>query len=125
LGRGTSACRAGATWWLDEEDVIQDAIEEQKGRYQADIWQEPIAKWLEAPGERLDESGHPVAPFNSNRNCVSIGDVLHYCIGKRLDLWTQSDKNRVAACLISLGWERHRVGPRNAREWRYRKVSQL
>jgi Virulence-associated protein E len=33
-------CRAGATWWLDEEDVIQDAIEEQKGRYQADVWQE-------------------------------------------------------------------------------------
>ena len=125
MGRGTSACRAGATWWLDEEDVIQDAIEEQKGRYQADVWQEPITKWLEDPVERL-ECGHPVAPFDSSASSVSIGDVLHHCIGKRLDMWNQSDKNRVAACLISLGWERHRVGPRNAREWRYRRVvSQL
>jgi hypothetical protein len=56
----------------------------------------------------------PVAPFDSNRNSVSIGDVLRHCFGKRLDMWTQSDKNRVAACLISLGWEWHRVGPTRA-----------
>jgi predicted P-loop ATPase len=118
-------CRAGFSWWLDDAEVVQDAIEEQQGRYQADVWQEPIAKWLEAPAERMDERGHPVAPFNAKRNSVSIGDVLHHCIGKRLEMWTQSDKNRIAACLTSLGWERRRVGPKNAREWRYRKVSQL
>jgi putative DNA primase/helicase len=118
-------CRAGATWWLDEAEVVQDAIEEQRSRYQSDVWHETIAKWLEEPVARLDEHGHPVAPFRANRNSVSIDEVLHHCIGKRLEMWTQPDKNRVAACLISLGWERHRVGPRKAREWRYLKVSQL
>ena len=117
--------QAGSTWWLDDADVIRHAVEEQKGRYQADAWQETIAQWLEAPVPRLDEHGDPVAPFNANRESVSIGDILHHCIGKPLAMWTQSDKNRVAACLTSLGWERHRVGPRNAREWRYQRVFQL
>jgi hypothetical protein len=101
-------------------------MEEQRARYQADVWQESIAKWLEAPIERKDELGHPAAPFHSDRHSVTIADVLHHCIGKRLDMWTQSDKNRVAACLTALDWERHRTGARNKREWRYRKaVSQL
>lgn len=105
--------------------MIQDAIEEQRTRYQADVWQEQIAKWLETPTERQVEHGHPVAPFSSNRESVTISDILNHCIGKRLEMWTQSDKNRIAACLTALGWERCRTGHKNAREWRYRKVSQL
>jgi putative DNA primase/helicase len=116
-------CRAGATCWLDDAAVVRDAIEEQQGRYQNDVWQDTIAKWLEAPSERFDEQGHPVAPLNSNRDSVSIDDVLHHCIGKPLEMWSQADKNRVAACLTSLGWERRRFGPRTARQWwRYRRV---
>lgn len=119
-------CREGATWWLDDKDVVEAAIEEQRARYQSDVWQESIAKWLEAPGERTDEHGHPVAPFSSDRHSVTISDVLHHCIGKRLEVWTQSDKNRVAACLAALGWQRYRASSRNKRDWRYRKaVSQL
>ena len=117
-------CRAGTTWWLDEADVVQDAIEEQRSRYQADIWQETIAKWLEEPVVRLDEHSHPVAAFHATSDSVSIDEVLHHCIGKPLAMWSQLDKNRVAACLVSLGWERHRVGPRHNRKYRYRKVSQ-
>jgi predicted P-loop ATPase len=117
-------CWAGASWWLDDAEVIRAAIDEQKGRYQADVWQETIAKWLEAQYARSDE-GRAEAPFDPRRDSTSIGDVLQHCIGKPLQQWTQSDKNRVAACLVSLGWERSRVGPRGKREWRYRKVSQL
>jgi predicted P-loop ATPase len=117
-------CRAGATWWLDDAEIVQHAIEEQGARYQADVWQEQIAKWLETPAERRDEHGHSVAPFNSSRDSVTIADVLHHCIGKRLEMWTQSDKNRISSCLRALGWERYKAGSRSAREWRYRKVSQ-
>ncbi|PWU08141.1 MAG: hypothetical protein C5B51_08290 [Terriglobia bacterium] len=116
--------RAGATSWLDDPELVREAAEEQHARYQADVWQEQIAKWLEAPIERMDERGHAVASFSGDRNSVTIDDVLHHCIGKRLETWNQSDKNRIAACLRALGWERHRVGPKNAREWRYRRVSQ-
>jgi predicted P-loop ATPase len=118
-------CRAGATWWLDDGTVIRCAIEEQQGRYQADVWHETIAKWLEAPVPRMDENGEHVVAFRATRDSVTVDEVLHHCIRKPLPMWTQSDKNRVAACLTSLGWERHRVGPRKAREWRYRRVSQL
>jgi predicted P-loop ATPase len=114
--------RAGVTWWLDDIEVVQAAIEEQRSRYQADVWQEQISKWLDAPAERFDDRGHPVASFNSSRESVTIPDVLSHCIGKPLEMWTQSDKMRIAACLTSLGWERYKAGPRNAREWRYRRA---
>ena len=117
--------RAGATWWLDDAEVVQEAMEEQRKRYQADVWQGQIAKWLEGPFQRIDADGHPVAEFTSTADSVTISDVLHHCIGKPLEMWNQSDKIRIAACLTALDWERHRTGPKNAREWRYRKVSQL
>ena len=43
---------------------------------------------------------------------------------KRQDQWTQTDMNRVARFLRSRGWKRYKAGPREAREWRYRRVSQ-
>jgi predicted P-loop ATPase len=116
--------RAGATWWLDEAEVVRAAIEEQRKRYQADVWQGQIAKWLESPSQRVNADGRRVAEFTSSADSVTISDVLHHCIGKPLEMWNQADKNRIASCLTALDWERHRSGPKNAREWRYRKVSQ-
>ena len=116
--------RAGAAWWLDDPEVVQDAIEEQRTRYHADVWQDQIANWLATPAARLDDHSHPVAEFSSSCESVTIADVLNHCIGKRLETWTQSDKNRISGCLTALGWERYKSGPRSAREWRYRKVSQ-
>ena len=118
-------CRAGATWWLDDAELVHEAVEEQRKRFQADVWQEQIAKWLETPTQRIDTHGHPFAEFTSTRDSVTIADVLHHCIGKPLGMWSQSDKIRVSGCLTSLEWERYKGGQKNAREWRYRKVSQL
>ena len=117
--------RAGATWWLDDAEMVREAAEEQRKRYQADVWQEQIAKWLEHPTSRLDGQGHPVADFSSAPDSVTMADVLHHCIGKQLGMWNQSDKIRISGCLTALGWGRFKAGPKNAREWRYRKVSQL
>jgi predicted P-loop ATPase len=116
--------RSGATWWLDDAQIVQDAVEEQRKRYQADIWQEQIASWLESPRARIDGQGYPVADLGSDTESVTLDDILHHCIGKPLGMWTQSDKNRIAGCLTALGWERRKLGPRTAREWRYRRVSQ-
>jgi hypothetical protein len=117
--------RMGASWWLDDSHVINEAVEEQRKRYQADVWQETIAEWLQNPIARRDTHGDIVAPLRSDLDSVTIDDILHHCIGKPLDMWTQGDKNRIAAVLTALGWERFRSGPRGAREWRYRRVSQL
>ena len=115
--------RLGATWWLDNPDLVRDAVEEQRNRYQADVWQEQISAWLEYPVPRADAEGQVVQ--GASVDSVSIADILHHCIHKPLENWNQFDKKRIAGCLIALGWERHKVGPRKAREWRYKKVSQL
>jgi predicted P-loop ATPase len=93
----------GKVWWLDSPELNRRAAEEQADRYEGDPWDELITKWI---NERAD---------------VSIAEILGSCIDKRKDQWTQLDKNRVARCLRSRGWERFNAGPRSAREWRYRQ----
>ncbi len=102
------------SWWLDDADVIQDAIVEQRGRYVEDVWQQKVIQYAE------HESSLPVG---APRGSVSVSEILD-----RLGLDTarqdQASANRVARCLKFAGWKRTNVGPRGAREWRYRPVFQ-
>ena len=112
--------RQGATWWLEDPDVIKDAQDEQQKRYQSDAWQETIEGWLKNPQQAFD-SGHPVADFSSTRTWTTIDDILHHCLRKPLSQWSQLDKNRIAACLTALKWERHRQSGKRGekRPWGY------
>jgi predicted P-loop ATPase len=92
--------KEGSPWWLDSKDLSDLAEEEQSERCEEDLWQETIVHWSES------------------RDDVSISDILTSCIGKPKAQWNPQDRNRVARCLRSLGWVRHRVGPRKDRQWR-------
>ena len=116
-----SQLRAGAAWWLDSPELNQEAKREQSARFESDPWDELIVPWLRNPQERYDQQGHPVAPFNSTVESVSVMDVLNHCIGKRQDQWTQVDKNRIARCLRSQSWERYQFRAGENRDWRYRR----
>ena len=116
--------REGAIWWLDTEDLNLLAAREQSDRYEGDPWDEPIAAWLLKPFPRHDPPGHPIEPFTSTTESVTVVDVLNHCIGKRQDQWTQSDKNRVARSLRSMGWERYKERCGEKRTWRYRSATQ-
>jgi predicted P-loop ATPase len=94
----------GKAWWLDSPELNRRAAEEQADRYEGDPWDELIVAWAES------------------RESISIADVLTFCLEKKKDQWTQVDKNRIARCLRSRGWERFNAGPRSAREWRYRRA---
>jgi hypothetical protein len=108
--------REGVPWWLDDPRLIALANEEQRNRYQADVWQDLIASWLVSRAPRLDDA---------TQDSVSIDELLLGCIGKSRDQWTQRDKKRVAGCLRSLGWKRYKHGRGDGkREWRYRKSSE-
>ena len=96
----------GKPWWLESRELNRDAAEEQSDRYEGDPWDQVIAEWV------------------SGRETVSITDVLRFCIEKRMDQWTQIDKNRVARCLRAQGWERFNSGTRRARQWRYRMAKE-
>ncbi len=113
--------RAGAPWWLDAPELNRAAASEQSDRYEGDPWDELIGAWATNPTERMDSMGHPLEPFTSDRESVTVVDVLTHCIGKRQDLWSQSDKNRVARSLRALGWERYRERTGNSLLWCYRR----
>jgi predicted P-loop ATPase len=106
--------RGGAPWWLEDTEVIQSAIEEQRGRYAEDVWQEKVIQYAE------EESALPVG---TPRGSVSVSEVL-LRLGLEIARQDQGAANRVARCLKVAGWNRVNAGPRGAREWRYRKVFQ-
>ncbi len=112
-----SRYRAGSVWWLDSPNLNRAAAEEQAERYEGDAWDGLISRWVEAPAERYDKDGHPIAGFSSNENWVTIEDVLGHCIGKPPHQWTQADKNRVGRCLRPRGWKYRRLGPRGSQEY--------
>jgi predicted P-loop ATPase len=93
---------SGATWWLDNPELVQMASDQQLERYESDPWEEVIGPWLGA------------------RSSTSISEVLERCLQKPHALWNQSDKNRAARCLRALGWERYRERQESRLEWRYR-----
>jgi len=95
---------AGENWWLDNKTLVESAAIEQQQRYESDPWDEPLQAWLPA------------------RETVSVSEVLTQCIDKPKQNWNQGDKNRVARCLRSAGWERFRERKGDLLEWRYRKV---
>jgi predicted P-loop ATPase len=111
--------RKGEKWWLDSADLNEAAGTEQASRFEEDAWTDLIRAWLLNPKERLDGQGHPLGPFASTPESVTMRDVLTHAIGKREDLWTPQDSSRVSRCLRYLGYERRRIGPRNDRQWRY------
>jgi hypothetical protein len=106
--------RAGVRWWLEDSEIIQDAIEEQRGRYVEDVWQDKVI-------QHADEEA--ALPSGAPRGSASVPEIL-----QRLGLETsrpdQAAANRVSRCLKAAGWKRVNVGPRGAREWRYRPVFQ-
>lgn len=91
----------GETWWLDKEDVIEIAREEQADRYVEDPWQDPIGRYIK------------------HRDDVSINDLFADCLKVELGRRTQADRNRIGNVLRFLGWKRERGGS-GSRSYLYR-----
>jgi predicted P-loop ATPase len=96
---------SGEKWWLEDPELVEAAREEQAVRFDADPWQQEIAKWIE------------------DREDVSISEILSELLCKPKAQWGQADKNRIARTLKALGWEKFqkRVRGSDARESRYRR----
>jgi predicted P-loop ATPase len=95
---------AGEPWWLTDEALLVEAREQQEHRYQEDPWHGFIAQCCVAAED------------------VSVGEILE-ALGVERGRWGQGEQNRVARCLVRLGWERYRKRlPSKVREWRYRRA---
>jgi predicted P-loop ATPase len=106
--------RQGVTWWLEDPEVIEDAIEQQRGRYQEDVWQPLVEAYA------IEESC--TREYPDRRGSVSIHEIL--CrLGVETARQDQAATNRVARCLKAANWERFRQRTGDILEWRYRKAA--
>ena len=95
--------REGNKWWSDDPTFIREAERQQEARYERDPWDDLIREYL------------------ASKNDTAVPEILADCIRKDKGLWSPLDERRVARCLVSQGWEKHR--PRNGkqRQWRYKR----
>jgi len=113
------AYKTGTKWWLEDKDTIEEAIEEQRGRYAEDVWQEKVMQFAaeQAATPEVDEDGN-----DRPRGYAKIPDILTR-LGIETAKQDQSVANRVARCLKAGGWERYQKRRRGKpRQWRYRPV---
>ena len=104
--------RAGERWWLEDAAVIQEATEEQRGRYAEDVWQVKVEEYAAAEAD---------SPASAPRCSVAIPEILAR-LGIEIARQDQIAANRVARCLKAAGWERYRQRTDDGRVWRYRRV---
>lgn len=89
------ACyRAGHVWWVEREESEVFAAEQDQ-RYQADMWEEPIIKYLVSAG-----SGESVTGAQILEKALNI-DPSH---------WGKPEQMRVGKIMHRLKWPRRRQG---------------
>jgi predicted P-loop ATPase len=93
--------KAGKVWWLESPELEALATVEQALRFKADVWKEPIEKWLKRQKD------------------VSIGEVLEHVLGLAPQDQNHAAEIRVANILTNLGFTKHRTRKGNDRENRY------
>jgi predicted P-loop ATPase len=98
--------REGCPWWPGREDERAFIRPEQEARYDADAWEEPIAKWLD------DTTQKDVTVMEVAQAALGYGGE-----GTPVNRMSRTDQNRIMAVLTALGWER---APRQMtrRAWR-------
>jgi predicted P-loop ATPase len=96
--------RSGENWWLDTDDLNEQARKAQFEHYAEGVWDERIAEWLLRP---VKIGGFPLLhPYEEGS--VSTEEILEHCIGKAPEKWTHSDQIAVSRAMTSKGWERFR-----------------
>lgn len=92
----------GAEWHL-EGAIVEDAKAEAAARYDADVWQDAIERYLET------------------HDHVTVEQILVNCLDRALGTVTKGDQMRVGKCLGALKWDRKQCRIDGKREWRYCK----
>jgi predicted P-loop ATPase len=94
---------AGEAWWLTNKCVLAEAEQHQRDRYIGDPWESVISSFI------------------GTRNEVGLSEILQDALHLEKGRWGQTEQNRIARCLASLGWSRVQVRTGDKREWRYRR----
>jgi predicted P-loop ATPase len=89
--------RQGERWWPDKDFEREHIMPEQAARYEADVWEESIASYLET------------------KSRVTVGEVPREALHIDTPRIRRADQNRIIAALGRLKW-RHQL-PDNKTDW--------
>jgi predicted P-loop ATPase len=92
---------AGEAWWPNRDFEREHIAPQQAKRYEADVWEENISKYL------------------ATRTDVTIGEVANKALNLTTDRIGTAESRRIAAALENLGWERGKV-TNTRRPWQRR-----
>lgn len=101
LAEAMSLFRAQEPWWLNTDELMKAAADEQAGRYAGDPWTEKVLAYAQG------------------RSDVGIPDVLSHGLMVETGRQGQPEMNRVARILTAAGWQRRQFWNGGNRAWRY------
>jgi predicted P-loop ATPase len=87
----------GERWWPDRQLERMHIVPQQDTRYEADVWEEPIGKYL------------------GSQKRVTVGQVATEALSFETHRVGTADQRRIAAALERLGWQRER--PAGQSDW--------
>lgn len=88
FAEATRLYHVGSPWWPDRDFERQHIAPEQASRYEADAWEEAIARYL------------------AGRPSVTIGEVARDALDITTPRLGTADQRRIGAALTQLGWVR-------------------
>ena len=104
---------SGERIWLDTEELVAAATEEQDARYVGDPWEGTVAEWLETSAcQRLVASQGGITTSD-------VLGVLSIDTGRR----SRADEMRCSALLRRLGWKRGRAQLSGRRCYRFNRIA--
>ena len=108
LAEAVARFRQGEIWWPAAE-FVKTCIAEQEKRYEPDVWQHPIARYLDALHHPKRTTIIQIAVgalgYEVERPLIRDRDELHPARGTPINKLTPFDQQRITAVLTHLQWE--------------------
>ena len=96
----------GVTWWPPEE--YKHLFEaQQDNRFEDDVWQEPIERWL----------------LGTTKDQVTAYDIMADALGMQSGHMKPPEQKRIGQIMMRLGWHRRRIRVSGGRSTAYERPS--
>jgi predicted P-loop ATPase len=107
FAEAVSLYESGVSWWPDKDFEREHVIEQQAARFEADAWEEPIAKFLEGKAKTTVLAvACGALDFEIERPEPPSGQSTALPRGTPINRLGTMEQRRITAILTNLGWTR-------------------
>lgn len=99
FAEAVQAFKQGENWWPSPEFEMQHIKPEQDARFESDLWEQPIASWV------------------NGKSKVLVLEIARGALFIQTDRLGTADQRRITAVLTYLGWSNGKRGPNGERYW--------